>query len=186
LVILLLNFSCLNLIYSQSSCIDSPQGPVIHWSPDIKLKWSDFKATEKKAPGFAIAASTCGFGYEGTQSGNEFTIDVYVRFYCEESWHNANYDFKDVLAHEQLHFDICEVYGRMFYKGVVELRAKDELSQESIEKLYHRLTFEYEKIQDVYDDETNHSINGDKQREWNVAISKKLEELSDYSDYKEF
>ena len=159
---------------------------IIDWDPDVRLKWSDFKAKEKTTPGFAIAASTCGFGYEGTQRGREISVRIYVRFYKRESWYNDRYELKEVLEHEQLHFDICEVYGREFYKGIVELRQKNKLTQQRLEKLYYSLTKKYEETQDLYDAETDHSTNGNKQREWNLAIKNKLQELSVYSDYKEF
>lgn len=159
---------------------------IIDWSPGVRLKWSDFKAKEKTTPGFAIAASTCGFGYEGTQRGDEISVSIYVRFYKRESWHNDRYELQEVLEHEQLHFDICEVYGREFYRGIVELRQKNKLTQERLEKLYYSFTKKYEDTQDMYDAETDHSTNGNKQREWNSAIKNKLQELSVYSDYKEF
>ena len=175
-----------NELSAQTKCKSTPQGQAIDWSPIAKLEWSHFKSAKKKGEGFAIAASTCGYGYDGIQQGDEIEVSIYVRFYCRESWHNDKYEIEDVLKHEQLHFDICELYGRKLYKGVLDLRRKNNLTQDALEALYYKLTEEYEQTQDVYDAETNHSTNGNKQREWNVAISKAIIELAAYAEYKEF
>ena len=82
-------------------------GPVINWKPNTQLKWEDFKAKKKPGGGFAVAASTCGFGYDGIIKGEKISVNVYVRFYCNESWHHKDYYLSEVLKHEQLHFDIC-------------------------------------------------------------------------------
>lgn len=183
---MLVSLSVGNELNAQTTCKSTSQGPAIDWSPDAKLEWSHFKSAKKKGEGFAIAASTCGFGYDGVQHGNKIEVSIYVRFYCRESWHNKNYELQDVLDHEQLHFDICELYGRKFYKGVLDLRRKSQLSQDALENLYYKLTAEYEQTQDAYDVETGHSTNGAKQREWNVAINRAINELVSYSNYKEF
>lgn len=158
----------------------------IDWSPDVRLKWSDFKAASKPTRGFAVAASTCGFGYDGLISDDKILINVYVRFYKKESWHDQRYNLPDVLEHEQLHFDICELFGRLLYREVVNLRRKGELTERNLEITYDQLIGQYDKFQDRYDEETDHSTVASKQREWNTKIRVELNRLANYSDYKEF
>jgi multimeric flavodoxin WrbA len=150
------------------------------------LKWEDFKAKNKPGGGFAVATSTCGFGYDGIIKGDEISVNVYVRFYCNESWHHNNYKLSDVLKHEQLHFDICELYGRILYKNIMLMRKKGQLNERNLKKVLNELMVEYDETQDRYDDETNHSTDGLKQQKWNKKIANALHEFAKYANYKEF
>ena len=171
---------------SKPGCISTPDGPAINWVPDLKLSWTDFQARQNPGVGFAVAASTCGFGYDGLISGDKIIVNVYVRFYCSESWYHKSYRFSEVLKHEQLHFDICELYGRIFYKNILFLRKSGSLNERTLKKLLNELRIEYDAMQDRYDAETNHSTNGKKQREWNERIMLALDKHSAYANYKEF
>lgn len=188
LLLLPILFISLNFINvgDKSACRLTDHGPAIDWKPDVKLKWSDFQAVNKPGRGFAIATSSCGFGYNGEIRGNEIVVNVYVRFYCNESWHHKNYLLDEVLDHEQLHFDICELYGRIFYKNIVDLRRKGLLNERSLKNLLTRLQDEYDGMQDRYDLETRHSTNGSAQHQWNQYIKRSLDEYKRYAGYREY
>jgi hypothetical protein len=168
------------------SGVSSGDDSVIEWSPEVRLKWSDFRGDRKPGRDFAVASSTCGFGYDGVMAGNEARINVFVRFYRYESWHDQKYELPDVLAHEQLHFDICELFGRLLYREVVRLRSEGKLTEGNLEKVYNRLIQEYGEFQDRYDKETDHSTIASKQREWNSKIRRELDRLQPYANYVEF
>ena len=169
-----------------SRCRHTDGGPAIEWTPEIKLAWTDFKSTNKVSRGFSIAASTCGFGYDGLVQGNEIKVNVYVRFYCKESWRNPDFDMTDVLEHEQLHFDICELYGRKFYKEIVKLRNENKLTERSLNIMYNDLVEEYDQTQNKYDRETNHSTETEEQHKWNKFVKAEIDKLQEYSNYREF
>jgi len=164
----------------------SPTGKVIDWRPDSQLSWSDFRANHKTSKGFAVATSTCGFGYEGIIKGDDLFVNVYVRFYCNESWFHKDYKLNEVLRHEQLHFDICELYGRIFYKNILFLRRSGSLTERTLNKTLYKLRNEYDAMQDRYDRETNHSTNRSKQYEWERRIHNQLSENSAFARYKEY
>jgi hypothetical protein len=187
--ICLLLFSAVCQVFSLPNRIpriSSGDDSIIEWSPEVKLKWSDFRGDKKPGRDFAVASSTCGFGYDGIMAGNVTRINVFVRFYRYESWHDKNYDLPDVLAHEQLHFDICELFGRLLYREVTRLRSEGKLTENNLEEVYNRLIREYGEFQDRYDKETDHSTIASKQREWNSKIRRELERLQPYADYVEF
>jgi hypothetical protein len=171
---------------SSSRCSDTDRGPAIDWSPGVKLEWSDFRSRRRSSKDFSIAASTCGFGYDGIMRGNKIEVNVFVRFYCEESWRDPKYDRQDVLDHEQLHFDICELYGRKFYRAIVGLREQGRLNEKNLNRLYNSLVEEYDHFQDIYDLETNHSTVAGAQQQWNRRIRVELGMLAPYADYREF
>ena len=170
---------------NDSRYLETKNGLAIEWSPDLKLKWSDFKAKNRVSKGFSVATSTCGFGYDGIVRGDEIVLNVYVHFYCYDSWKNPNYHMNDVLQHEQLHFDICELYGRKFYREILRLKKKNQLSEKSLERLYNSMVKEYDAYQDLYDAETGHSTKTMKQLEWNNRISADLNALSAFANYKD-
>jgi len=174
------------LVVENNRYLFTKDGPVIEWSPDVKLKWSDFKARNKVTKGFSVATSTCGFGYEGEVKGDNISINVFVRFYCNNSWKNPGYHMNDVLEHEQLHFDICELYGRKFYREVVKLRKSNRLTEKSLEKIYNELVEEYNDYQDIYDAQTGHSTKTMKQLEWNNRVAADLNSLAHFANYKEY
>ena len=170
----------------QSSCQQTEQGPVIEWNKNVKLKYADFKATSKGSPGLAVATTSSAFGYSITDSGGEISGNIFVRFYCEESWWNPDFKLDEVLEHEQLHFDICELFGRKLYKEVLELRDEAKLNKRAIQRIQSKFEKQYADYQDLYDKETDHSTIGNEQRKWNRKVKNELDDLEEYSDYHSF
>jgi len=87
-----------------------------------------------------------------------------------------------VLAHEQNHFDIVELFARRLRKQVgamVFLNLKD--AQKKVETMYSIASKEMDLYQDKYDTETDGSMNGDGQRKWNKKIADELSELEDHA-----
>ena len=162
----------------------------IDWDKNIKLKQSDFKANSKESAGFAVASTASAFGFSITDNNGEITGNIYVRFYPYKSYWNPEYRNSevrtDVLEHEQLHFDICELYGRKLYKEIINLRDSGKLDDKHMDILYSRIERQYSKYQDKYDEETNHSINRTEQAKWNKLIKRELNQLSKYSNYNTF
>ncbi len=195
LLVILLNLLSLTTI-AHNDGIDTSKrrnkndSNIIPWDSNRKLKQTDFRAKRKKVAGTAAATTASSFGYSISDYNGEITGSIYVQFYCKDSWWNP--EFKkhenrgEILIHEQLHFDICELYGRKLYKEVLRLRRHGDLDFDSITELSERLEDEHGKFQDKYDHETNHSINTAEQKKWNKRIKKQLEETKEYSDYSSF
>ena len=172
------------------NCYQTPEGSVIDWDKWIKLNQSNFKASSKGSPGFAVATTASAFGFSIVDNNGSISGNIYVRFYCEKSWWNPEYKdsdiLDDILEHEQLHFDICELYGRKLYKEIIILRNSGRLTEKYIDRLYDKIEKQYSDYQDKYDKETNHSIDRTEQAKWNRRIKKELAQLSIYSDYHSF
>jgi len=173
-----------------SSCQIYPEESIINWQSQMKLKREDFKAETRTSNSSKVATTSSGFGYSITDNGGDISGSIFVRFYCNKSWWNSKLIETDrveyVLEHEQLHFDICELFGRKLYKGVLELRDSRKLNSKTIDKLQTKLEKQYFNYQDKYDKETNHSVNRVEQYYWNKHISKELAAMSKYSDYSSF
>jgi|GEM_PF-222131 hypothetical protein len=171
---------------NNSSCYASSEGPVIEWRSGTKLKYSDFKADKKGSPGFAVATTASAFGYRLTDDGGKISGSVFVVFYCDKSWWNPDFILDEVLKHEQLHFDICELFGRKLYQEILTLRRSNRLSIRNINRVYLKLEKQYSNYQDRYDKETDHSTNGQQQLNWNNKIKRQLGAMSKYSNYHKF
>src|SRR6187551_3093993 len=96
----------------------------ILWSSKRKLTWDDFKgAVPDTTEPFVSAISACSIKlqYENIDSLMiNYKIENY--FVKSKSWTISD-DVK-LLAHEQLHFDISELYARKIRKSFDSLRVK--------------------------------------------------------------
>ena len=74
-----------------------------------------------------------------------------------------------LFLQEQAHFDLCEVYARRLRKRVADSNYKLDMDNAIFE------VFEaFKQRQKLYDKETNHSRNKEKQVEWLKIISNGL------------
>lgn len=157
--------------------------PVLSWSESYKLTWSDFKGKPNKyVKAAAITASGISFGYSIKQSnGNvvDFTTEVFAHFYPEESWYKPGVADHHILGHEQLHYDITELYARRFRKSIDSLKPEKDIKK-VLNKLHKKTIKDLDAMQNLYDAETNYSIDYNEQLRWSLYISKKLEELSEF------
>lgn len=173
-----------------SSCYNTPEGTAIDWDSSLKLKHTDFKAGTKWSFGNKVASTYSGFGYSITDDNGNISGSIFVRFYCNKSWWNPELNKPDkityILKHEQLHFDICELFGRKLYKEILRLRDSGRLNSRTIDKLQTKLEKQYDNYQDKYDKKTNHSINRVEQYYWSKLVKTELEAMSEYSDYNSF
>jgi len=153
---------------------------VISWSQRNKLTWSDYKGKPQKR--FAAASTVYSLGRHVFAEEGKVKASIEAYFYCNDSWKKDDWINDEVLAHEQKHFDIVELYARRFRKqisGMVFLGLKD--AEKKVEAVYQILNKEMDVYQDKYDDETDGSMNGDGQRRWNSKIAGEIKLLDEYS-----
>lgn len=153
---------------------------MLDWSYDRPLTWEDYKG--RPDPESDAAASTTTYlAIEYNMKGSTFSYKVHSRFSCDKSWglHKTDY----ILAHEQGHFDIAEVYARILHKKMSEYRFDKRTYQKDLKKIYEEVVEAKEEMQEKYDKETNHSIYKANQADWLTLIEALLEKTEPYSDY---
>jgi hypothetical protein len=168
------------LSYWLSSAGQGKNEELIRWNESQKLTWADYKG--KVQTGSDAAASTATYlGIEYNFSRNSFDYKITCSFSKTRSWglHKTDY----ILAHEQGHFDIAEIFARKLNKQMSEYIFNKNTFKDDLKKIYLTLTAEKDSFQNQYDKETNHSINKEKQAEWLKKIEKMLNELKGYSSY---
>ncbi|SNY99390.1 DUF922 domain-containing protein [Flagellimonas pacifica] len=146
------------------------------WSPELRLTWSDFRG---KVPPASVPAATTASGISYKYSANlihhevELDFEVNAFFYPNESWYKPEVCDDLILSHEQLHFDISELFARKMRDKLERTSFSDNVKAE-IRKIYREILEELQKFQEQYDWETNFSRNAQKQLEWNKKIAEAL------------
>ncbi|MEM6526193.1 MAG: hypothetical protein AAF693_20525 [Bacteroidota bacterium] len=85
-----------------------------------------------------------------------------------------------LLRHEQLHFDIYELYARKLRKGLDSLISAGSNNSRIEEEFIHNSSL-LKEYSFRYDKETRHGVSPTNQEKWNLRVEKELKELEQYS-----
>jgi hypothetical protein len=146
---------------------------LIVWTEDRKLQWSDFNPLELE--GNKAATSDIGIDILTVSSSKGgFEHEVFSYFLKRSS--STATDDAGVLNHEQVHFDIAELYARKIRQKLHQIRDRGYTIKEYhsiVDKIYQ----DYFEVQNQYDKETGHSVNSEKQAEWDLWVARELKAL---------
>lgn len=151
----------------------------ILWRSDTHLSWDDFRGDipiNNRAAAITSSGITYRFSTSGTKENIEVDFKIDTFFYPTKSWYQPQLCDEVILGHEQLHFDISELYAREMKR-----RLDDELFthgnvKAKVKSIYREINIELDDFQNLYDSETNFSRDLDKQEEWKLKIAKALQE----------
>lgn len=157
-----------------------PQAQNINWSHDRILHWSDFKGPVD--PNSNLTASTfCRIEYSYQYSGSELGVDVVVYFGPGKSWKRVDKPSDALLKHEEAHFDIAELYGRMLRKEFSAYTLNPTTVDGDLKAIFDGVWKKYRAKQAKYDSETNHGGITEEQARWEELIAKQLKETEEWS-----
>jgi len=146
------------------------------WNAQERLTWADFK-DQPPANDNAAAVTASGITYSfsslQTKNGIEADFKVMAYFYPYKSWYKPEVCNDLILSHEQLHFDISELYARKFRDILRKKRFTKNIKAE-VREIYKQVLKELAMFQDRYDEETNYSRNSEKQLLWNKKVADAL------------
>jgi len=153
----------------------------IAWSADRKLTWEDFRSRpDANATNAALTTSNVGFKYSyDSQKGFKYSITCV--FDKSSSWGRIKTDY--ILAHEQAHFDIAEIYARTLYKQIKAYTFNSSTAQQEIPAMYRKIMKELTEKQQQYDRETDYSRNKEEQAVWLGKIKEDLVNLKAYAAF---
>lgn len=152
----------------------------IMWHKNRKLEISDFKGSTEKRPFQASTSSGFKYQYWGRPAlPKKYKLEVETYFDCTTSYFKLSEYDSTVLAHEQIHFDISELYSRKFIKRIQEQAQNLFEVEAKHESISNEITKELHLKQDEYDSEvySDRSL----QSKWNQWIEKELDQHSQYS-----
>ena len=128
----------------------------ILWQENKKLKIQDFKADNKDTvkvnrQQFLGAISAIRIEYSSFQRNKNSVPDFFIKTYFDpnESWMLLKNDY--VLQHEQIHFDLTELYARKMRKSVESLRQKNVTNISIYRKKIQRWNAMKEKASNQFD-----------------------------------
>lgn len=154
---------------------------IIYWSENYKLNWSDFQANPRTDyQNFSALTSSGIVHYTGCENG---IISYKVRAYFEkhESWVKDEARTEHHLNHEQIHFDITELYARKLRKLLS--KHNFECGQEEQFELFVKNALDaWQQEQRNFDILTRHSLDKQQQKEWYYRVAMELSLLSEFRD----
>jgi len=156
----------------------------IEWSEDRKLTWNDFKKNTKDIYSPFGAETNCGFGFKSNSVKIFSKTKIFVKniFNCNLSWvYPKNKNNSKLLDHEQLHFDLCEVYSRQLRKKLTEKKSNYFNLIKDSNEIFNETYALYNDRQKIYDEESKHGTDSIAQKRWKKDIENELTELKAYS-----
>jgi hypothetical protein len=170
--------ACVILVFICSAfCNTYAQENFVTWTNKKQLEWSDFSGPVKDSSHFdAESFAEVRFTYT-FNSLQDFHFDVTATFNKNTSWYKKEAQSPLLLKHEQLHFDIAELFAKKL-KAEFESFPYTENFRKEIADLFEKKKLQYHLMQDKYDQETSHSLNLEKQRLWEFAIRDELRKMN--------
>jgi Bacterial protein of unknown function (DUF922) len=153
---------------------------IIPWQYEKRLAWDDFLC-EPKIGTDAVASTSTSLGIAYQLTNGELTYHITCYFNKEKSWGLMKTDY--ILAHEQGHFDITEIFARKLHEALQNYQFNKRTFKKDIGQIYQAIVKEKEDFQKRYDGETDHSRNRKLQYDWLENIESLLEETQAYSNY---
>lgn len=148
------------------------------WEPALRLSWSDFKGNVPEGTSAAATtASGISYNFSTFYEGEELKIDFKVQsfFYPSKSWYKPEVCTDVTLLHEQLHFDITELYTRKLRERLAVASYTKNVKEE-VRKIYKVTLRQLNDFQNKYDSETNYSRNLPVQERWVSEIKAALQQ----------
>ena len=164
------------LVLSAYFFFPSTEKEKIAWTEDYNLQWTDFKAINFLGTGFVASTSSgiaYSFSYKEVNGDKNIKINVFCNFYPQKSWYSKNDATDYILKHEQTHFDISELYKRIFKERIAETQFSDNMKEE-LEVLFYQTEDDRKAMQHKFDSESNHSKNKEKELEWETYVAQQL------------
>lgn len=166
-----------SISYSQVKNKKNIESNKILWNDSIKLSWDDFKGARKFSKANSVAEIQCAIEIEDIKLVNGLPVIVIKNYFLKnESWTITNEESD--LHHEQLHFDIYELYTRMIRKIFIELNNSYITDINEYQKKYDELVQKAMQKNDEYDREVYFNL--EKQNEWKLYISSELIKMKEY------
>ncbi len=151
----------------------------IEWSAEDRLSWDDFQAKPDRNSWRIAAITSSVIQYRYYCENGVLEHGVKSIFLKDESWVKDDARTKRYLAHEQLHFDITEVFARNLRKELAKRTFKCTQAKE-FERAINKVLKEWQATQIKYDRETEYSLDKSAQEEWIDMIDEVLEQTEDW------
>lgn len=152
----------------------------IEWADDLYMNWKDYRFRERRhSDDSGMALTSVIHSVRGGIIKDKPRFEVKVLFVKKDSWTTDSTSIT-LLAHEKLHFDIAELYGRKIRKQIDELFKQGERDLKIYNKYVKQLLGDFKRFSQNYDRETRHGKDFDQQKAWFDVVYSELDRLKVY------
>lgn len=153
----------------------------IYWSQDQRLSWTDFKGGQWKMDAKYTATTVGGISTQYEVPGDVVIVTSRSTFNKALSAFRSGYETTFILQHEQLHFDIYELFCRKLKKAFTEMGPiNSETPGFDLEKIKSAIYKACADTQHAYDEECYRFP--EKQKDWVNKIAVEIESLKEFRD----
>ncbi|QKG52076.1 DUF922 domain-containing protein [Hymenobacter sp. BRD67] len=154
----------------------------IRWSANRPLTVADFKGRPKTSDGHA-ALTSANINTGATCHANVFSGTAQASFDPATSWvRDPARMTPALLRHEQLHFDIAEVYARRLRQQLGALRVACDQLGTTFDRVSQAAYSAWQQAEDAYDRDTNHGLLHERQAQWEAQVQQQLRELAPFAE----
>ena len=150
----------------------------VFWKPDKQIGWDNFRGYPNYLSYYGAVIRSY-FNYDIlNESGDSVRIQTLMEpnhSWTKEIMSRSGYG----LRHEQYHFNLSEAVCREFRKSLVQLK-NCNINKKIIKSYYYRYINMLNNIQNRYDEQTDHSLILERQKDWEYIIDSMLNEYSYY------
>jgi hypothetical protein len=154
---------------------------LLEWNEYYQLGWDDFQG-QPTSESIGDAGTAVNIKAKPYYVKRKIMYDVDVYFNRRQSWARAKSDA--LLRHEQLHFDIAELYARKIRKRVVTLQENGVSDIKIYNAAIKEILEESNDADRQYDLETLHGALTKKQLFWERRVKEQMQGLKDYKKRK--
>lgn len=173
-----IRFALVLLLVSFTSRVLAQDEHKLTWRKDSLLKWADFKGVVDTSSKFH-AISLCGIfsTYKWTVKNNKYTFTFAGGSFLntDKSWSITKKQTPELLRHEQVHFDIAEIFSRI-YLQMLNGTTYTATFKTTIDQILEENLRNLKVMQDLYDEQTDHSKEKKMQAKWEIYIANLLKE----------
>jgi hypothetical protein len=152
----------------------------IPWNTERRLTWSDFNG-DAVHNSEAVASTSTSLGLSYKVEDGVLSYQITCTFSKPKSWGLLKTPY--ILAHEQGHFDITEIYARKLHQALSEYQVNPKSYKRDINAIYNSIAEQKEEAQESYDGQSDHSRNKLIQQQWAEHIQQMLKETEPYAAY---
>lgn len=153
----------------------------IIWAADRPLTWADFQGRPKFGEPEA-ALTSADLLSDARCADFVFSATITPTFDPSTSWvRDAKAASPALLRHEQLHFDLTEVYARRLRQKLKAANLDCQKLQPAFGRLTQAVYNQWSNEENRYDIDTNHGLNAAKQAVWEKQVQRQITDLSSFA-----
>jgi len=151
--------------------------------PHRILTINDFQGAPRANGRGVIAYTNCtiDFKYQASRNNGQYRIHANVQLFMNnyKSWIDRSRitsaeQLAEILKHEQGHYTIAYLEQQEVLRAIERTRFSANYQNEAM-NIFNRIDAKYKQLNSDYDEDTQHMVNRQQQRSWDIYFAKRLQ-----------